>query len=65
MEQEPEQRGTHAPSAAETAAAPELAKQPWHEPRLTFVEPKLTRHGTVNRVTGNGDGFFGSFQPGP
>jgi hypothetical protein len=58
---EQEQGEAHAHSEADTAAAPELGKQPWHEPKLTFVTPKLTRHGTVNRVTGQG--FFGSFQP--
>jgi hypothetical protein len=33
---------------------------PWHEPKLTFVEPKLTPHGELQHVTG---GFFGSFTP--
>jgi hypothetical protein len=35
---------------------------PWHEPKLRFVEPKLTPHGELQHVTG---GFFGSFTPKP
>ena len=35
-------------------------KRPWQEPKLTFVEPKLTRHGEVQHVTA---GFFGTFVP--
>jgi len=35
------------------------AKKPWHEPKLTFVEPKLTQHGELKEVTG----FFGTFSP--
>ena len=33
---------------------------PWHEPKLTFVEPKLTPHGELKHVTG---AFFSSFTP--
>ena len=41
-------------------AAPLSAdKKPWREPKLTFVEPKLTPHGTLQEVTGQG--FFGGF----
>jgi hypothetical protein len=36
-------------------------KKPWHEPKLTFVEPKLTEHGSLEKVTG--EGFFGGFSP--
>ena len=35
-------------------------KAPWHEPKLMFVEPKLTPHGELQHVTG---GFFGTFTP--
>lgn len=35
-------------------------RQPFVEPRLRFVEPKLVKHGDVTRVTA---GFFGSFSP--
>jgi hypothetical protein len=31
--------------------------QPWQEPKLAFVEPKLTKHGKLEKVTG----FLGSF----
>lgn len=30
------------------------------EPKLTFIEPKLTKHGDATEITG---GFFGSFAP--
>jgi hypothetical protein len=36
-------------------------KKPWQEPKLAFVEPKLTKHGTLEEVTGQG--FFGGFTP--
>lgn len=35
-------------------------KKEWHEPKLTFVEPALTDHGTLTSVTGQ---FFGGFTP--
>ena len=35
-------------------------KQPWEEPKLAFVKPKLTRHGELVKVTGQ---FFGGFSP--
>jgi hypothetical protein len=35
-------------------------KRPWQEPKLTFVEPKLTKHGELQQVTA---GFFGTFVP--
>jgi hypothetical protein len=35
-------------------------KAPWHEPKLVFVEPKLTPHGELKHVTG---GFFTTFTP--
>lgn len=35
-------------------------KQAWVEPKLEFVEPKLTAHGDLQRVTA---GFFGTFSP--
>ena len=41
--------------------APSSSKQPWQEPKLAFVEPKLTKHGSLEEVTG--DGFFGGFSP--
>jgi hypothetical protein len=43
-----------------TVASPPTAA-PWQEPKLMFVEPKLTPHGALQHVTGAG--FFGSFTP--
>lgn len=43
--------------------APTSAPQPkpqFEEPRLTFIEPKLTDHGSLVDVTA---GFFGTFTP--
>jgi hypothetical protein len=31
-------------------------KAPWHEPKLVFVEPKLTPHGELKYVTGSNFG---------
>ena len=36
-------------------------KEPWQEPKLAFVKPKLTKHGSLEEVTG--DGFLGGFSP--
>ncbi len=36
-------------------------KKPFEEPKLTFIEPKLTRHGDVTKITQQG--FFGTFSP--
>jgi hypothetical protein len=38
-----------------------LEAKPWVEPKLTFIEPKLTRHGELLEVTGQS--CFGSFIP--
>ena len=35
------------------------SKKPWEEPKLDFVEPKLTKHGDLKNLTG----FFGPFSP--
>ena len=37
-------------------------KKKWQEPKLSFVKPKLTKHGKLEEVTGQ---FFGAFSPGP
>ena len=37
-------------------------KKKWQEPKLTFVKPKLTKHGKLEEVTGQ---FFGAFSPRP
>jgi hypothetical protein len=41
---------------------PGVNRQPWQEPKLTFVEPKLTAHGDLKQVTGQ-EPFFGGFTP--
>ena len=46
---------------AQDASASAGDKQPWQDPKLAFVEPKLTKHGSLKEVTG--DGFFGGFSP--
>ena len=58
----------------ETGASNERAGQPekdpaasrktqWEEPKLDYVEPKLTEHGNLEKVTGSKNGFFGQFSP--
>lgn len=36
------------------------SKQAWEEPKLVFVEPKLTKQGGLKEITA---GFFGTFAP--
>jgi hypothetical protein len=43
------------------ASSQPVDKRPWVEPKLAFVEPKLTKHGSLEEVTGQG--FFGGFTP--
>jgi hypothetical protein len=43
----------HGPSASRS-------KKRWEKPKLTFVKPKLTKHGKLEEVTGQ---FFGQFSP--
>lgn len=38
----------------------ESEKKAFNEPRLTFIEPKLTKHGDATKITG---AFFGTFTP--
>jgi len=56
---EPSPQQTDAP---ESTDSPSAGKKPWQEPKLAFVEPKLTQHGSLEEVTGQG--FLGSFSPG-
>lgn len=35
----------------------------WEEPKLAFIEPKLNKHGDLQKVTGMPNGFFGDFSP--
>ena len=39
------------------------AKGVWQEPKLTFVEPELTQHGSITELTAEDPGFFGTFTP--
>ena len=41
-----------------------LEKKSFEEPKLSFVEPKLTKHGDATKITMQNGGFFGSFDPG-
>ena len=52
----PEQR-------SEQGSVPSVSqgKKRWQDPKLTFVKPKLTKHGKLEEVTGQ---FFGAFSPG-
>ncbi len=38
-------------------------RKPWEEPKLAFIEPKLTKHGDLEKITGKQNGFFGQFSP--
>lgn len=60
MEQ-PSRPQTCSDQDAPQTTTPATARQPWHEPKLTFVEPQLTVHGDLQTVTGQG--FFGGFTP--
>lgn len=49
------------PESAGPAVSSSRGKKRWQEPKLGFVEPKLTKHGELEEVTGQ---FFGPFSPG-
>jgi hypothetical protein len=49
---------THAPTGSEQLARA-ADKPPFEEPKLTFIEPKLTPRGDRREVTG----FFTTFSP--
>jgi hypothetical protein len=55
-------RMSHAPETPPSVAPSAPGKTPWQEPKLTFIEPKLTAHGTLQEVTGQS--FFRQFSPG-
>jgi hypothetical protein len=41
-----------------------VERKDWEEPKLAFVEPKLTKHGSLEKITGRRrNGFFGEFSP--
>ena len=51
----PLQGGLPAPDTETTSQT----KQPFTTPRLTYVPPKLVKHGNVTELTG----FIGTFSP--
>jgi hypothetical protein len=60
MEERAVQYTSHRCEESDGAAVSIENRQPWQEPKLAFVEPKLTHHGTVQEVTGQS---FGTFVP--
>jgi hypothetical protein len=60
MDQTTGQHASHELEAPGATAAPAAGKAPWQEPKLAFIEPKLTTHGKLEEVTA---GFFGGFTP--
>jgi hypothetical protein len=60
MDQETTRRSQPEQDRPGAGPSPSPDKQPWQEPKLAFVEPKLTKHGKLEEVTGE-DGFFGGF----
>jgi hypothetical protein len=60
MDQATGQHASHAREGPGTAAVPAAGKEPWQEPKLAFIEPKLTTHGRLEELTA---GFFGGFTP--
>jgi hypothetical protein len=60
MEQDSRQPITPPHEEPEAMRSSAADKHPWQAPKLTFVEPKLTPHGTVQEVTGQS---FGTFPP--
>jgi hypothetical protein len=62
MDQANRQRSSDTETEPSAAVCSSSDKKPWEPPKLAFVEPKLTRHGNLQEVTGqDGDGFFGGF----
>jgi hypothetical protein len=60
MDQENNRRSRPERDRPGAIPSPSQDKKPWQEPKLAFVEPKLTKHGALEEVTGQ-DGFFGGF----
>jgi hypothetical protein len=60
MDQAIGQQAFQVEGAPGATADPASAKEPWQEPKLTFIEPKLTIHGRLEEVAA---GFFGGFTP--
>ena len=58
-----DRQGQHTASGKEflqSDSAVSGERKDWEDPRLSFVEPKLTERGSVKDLTG---GFFGTFAP--
>jgi hypothetical protein len=60
MEKDRVQTAQHARDGDTSAPS---GKKPWQEPKLAFIEPKLTKHGSLEKVTGQTNGFFQEFSP--
>jgi hypothetical protein len=60
MEQPTGQHASQAREMQEAMTSPTSGKEQWQEPKLAFIEPKLTTHGKLQEVTA---GFFGGFTP--
>ena len=60
MDQAIGQQASHKREEQGTTASSDSSKAPWQEPKLAFIEPKLTKHGKLEEVTA---GFFGGFTP--
>jgi len=58
---EEESRKTRQPEEHKVDGGVSSTKEPWVAPKLAFIEPRLTKHGDLAKVTGQ---FFGSFSPG-
>ena len=56
-----EQKKSPRPEHEETQVSEQPSgKKRWHEPKLAFVKPKLTKHGELKEATA---GFFGTITP--
>jgi hypothetical protein len=60
MDQAIGQHASHTREEPGTTTSSAASKEPWQEPKLAFIEPKLTPHGKLEEVTA---GFFGGFTP--
>ena len=61
MQDEKKELSSDQAEGQQSASTPTSGQEPWQEPKLAFIEPKLTKHGSLEEVTG---GFFGGFTPG-
>ena len=60
MEQSTGQQASQKGEESGTTASSASSKEPWQEPKLAFIEPKLTTHGQLEEVTA---GFLADFTP--